>query len=97
MASGGHVLQQQKTFIEAKIKGLVNQDLKEICKAYDYQVSGTKAVLQKRCLESEPYTYTALHLEENGVTCVVTSREHELLTSLCSPREYRKNRGRPEL
>ena len=53
MASGGHNLQQQKYVYESKIKTLINPDLKEICKAYGYQVSGTKAVLQKRCLESE--------------------------------------------
>lgn len=53
MASSGHSLQQQRGSLEARIKLLVNPDLKEICKAYNYQVSGTKAVLQKRCIESE--------------------------------------------
>ena len=58
MASGGHILQQQRIVVENKIRSLVNNDLKEICKAYEYQVSGTKAVLQGRCLESEPHTCT---------------------------------------
>lgn len=53
MASAGYTLQQQKGSVETRIKLLVNNDLKEICKAYNYQVSGTKAVLQKRCIESE--------------------------------------------
>lgn len=53
MASGSHSIQQQKGSLETRIKTLINNDLKEICKAYDYQVSGTKAVLQKRCIESE--------------------------------------------
>nr|POE76190.1 e3 sumo-protein ligase pli1 [Quercus suber] len=51
MASGLHVLAQQKVGVEARIKLLVNPDLKEICKAYGYPVSGTKAVLQKRCID----------------------------------------------
>ncbi|KAF2159870.1 hypothetical protein M409DRAFT_29680 [Zasmidium cellare ATCC 36951] len=51
-AAGGHYqLQQQRPKCEAAIKNCINNDLKEICKAYNYQVSGTKAVLQKRCLE----------------------------------------------
>lgn len=52
-ASGGHWLQQQRPSVETRIKTLVNNDLKEICRAYAYQVSGTKAALQKRCVESE--------------------------------------------
>ncbi|CAK3936734.1 E3 SUMO- ligase pli1 [Lecanosticta acicola] len=44
-------LQRQKGNVESTIKTVVNNDLKEICKAYNYQVSGTKAVLQKRCIE----------------------------------------------
>ncbi|EME81933.1 uncharacterized protein MYCFIDRAFT_188816 [Pseudocercospora fijiensis CIRAD86] len=51
MASGGHVMQQQRGSVEARIKTLVNNDLKEICKAYNYQVSGTKAILQARCTD----------------------------------------------
>lgn len=51
MASAGYTLQQQKGSVETRIKLLINSDLKEICKAYNYQVSGTKAVLQKRCIE----------------------------------------------
>ncbi|KAF7189961.1 E3 SUMO-protein ligase pli1, partial [Pseudocercospora fuligena] len=51
MASGGHVMQQQRGSVEARIKTLVNNDLKEICKAYNYQVSGTKAILQGRCTD----------------------------------------------
>ncbi|KAI5356600.1 putative SAP domain, Zinc finger, MIZ-type, Zinc finger, RING/FYVE/PHD-type, PINIT [Septoria linicola] len=50
-ASGGHMLQQQKSSLETRIKTLVNNDLKDICRAYNYQVSGQKAALQKRCVE----------------------------------------------
>ncbi|PIA91599.1 E3 SUMO-protein ligase pli1 [Cercospora beticola] len=50
-ASGGHVLHQQKSSVETRIKTLVNNDLKEICRAYNYQVSGQKSALQKRCTE----------------------------------------------
>ncbi|KAF2212066.1 hypothetical protein CERZMDRAFT_19586, partial [Cercospora zeae-maydis SCOH1-5] len=44
-------LHQQKNSVETRIKTLVNNDLKEICRAYNYQVSGQKSALQKRCTE----------------------------------------------
>lgn len=50
-ASGGHLLQQGRVSVESRIKTLVNNDLKEICRAFNFQVSGTKAALQKRCVE----------------------------------------------
>lgn len=53
MASGGHLLAQQKPNVEARIKSLINADLKEICKAYGAAVSGTKIILQKRCIQGE--------------------------------------------
>jgi hypothetical protein len=53
MASGGHLLAQQRPSVEARIKSLLNADLKEICKAYGAAVSGTKVVLQKRCIQGE--------------------------------------------
>jgi len=53
MASGGHAIAQQRPNVESRIKGLVNNDLKEICKAYGFPVSGTKAVLQRRCITSK--------------------------------------------
>lgn len=57
MASGGHLLLSQKQSVEARIKILVNQDLREICKHYNKPVSGTKVVLQARCQESEQHTH----------------------------------------
>ncbi|KAK5112675.1 hypothetical protein LTR85_011186 [Meristemomyces frigidus] len=51
MASGGHLMLQQRPSVEGKIKQLINNDLKEICKAYGQAVSGTKSVLQKRCMD----------------------------------------------
>lgn len=53
MASGGHELIQQKPNVEARLKNLFNEDLKKICKAYGTAVSGTKVVLQKRCLDGK--------------------------------------------
>ncbi|KAK5166233.1 E3 SUMO-protein ligase pli1 [Saxophila tyrrhenica] len=52
MASSGHILQQQKPGVEARIRALVNDDLKTICRAYGYQVSGAKALLVNRCVEA---------------------------------------------
>ena len=49
-ASGGHTLQEQAKHIDTRIKSLINDNLKEICKAYSLPVSGTKAVLQSRCI-----------------------------------------------
>jgi hypothetical protein len=53
MASAGHLLAQQKGNVETRIKGLINNDLKEICKGYSLGVSGTKAVLQARVIGGE--------------------------------------------
>ncbi|KAF1822626.1 uncharacterized protein K489DRAFT_319371, partial [Dissoconium aciculare CBS 342.82] len=60
MATANHHLQQQRPIVEARIRTLVNNDLKEICRAHNYQVSGNKAHLQARCIESEMYA-------DNGV------------------------------
>ncbi|EMC96930.1 hypothetical protein BAUCODRAFT_32677 [Baudoinia panamericana UAMH 10762] len=51
MASGGHILQQQKPAIETQLKRLLNTDLKDLCRSYGKPVSGNKAELQKRCIE----------------------------------------------
>lgn len=53
MASNGLSLQQQKGSLETRIKLLINNDLKTICREFDYQVSGTKATLQQRVIEGE--------------------------------------------
>lgn len=58
MASGSHNLEERKRYLENRLEELVNQDLKEICRSNGYQVSGTKAVLQMRCRESELYPTT---------------------------------------
>lgn len=57
MASGGHLLLQQKPALVGRIKTLINADLKEVCKAYGQPVSGNKAQLQTRCQEGKlpPY------------------------------------------
>ena len=47
------MLAQQSQGVETQIKTLVNADLKEICRAWGYQVSGTKVQLQTRCSQSE--------------------------------------------
>lgn len=56
MATSGHILQQQKPHVETRIKTLVNDSLKEICRAYGQAVSGNKAHLQARCIEGELQT-----------------------------------------
>lgn len=50
MASAGHMLIQQSPMVEAKIKTLLNNDLRTICRAYGQAVSGTKIHLQNRCI-----------------------------------------------
>ena len=55
--SAGHMLQQTKSRLQTQLKRLVNTDLKEICRAYHKGVSGNKAELQKRCLDSEYGTH----------------------------------------
>ena len=53
MASGRHMLEQQKANVATSLKRLINQDLKEICRNYGKAVSGNKADLQQRCLQSK--------------------------------------------
>lgn len=71
MASGGHLLAQQRPNVEARIKSLLNADLKEICKAYGAAVSGTKIVLQKRCIQGEckhsSIAYRCVGAERSGI------------------------------
>lgn len=55
MASGAHTLQQSRLTIEAKIKSLINTDLKEICRGENLAVSGVKAQLQTRILARTCY------------------------------------------
>lgn len=50
MASGAHSLQQSKLAIEGRVKTLINNDLKEICRGENLAVSGVKAQLQARIL-----------------------------------------------
>lgn len=50
MASGALDIQQQKLAVEAKIKSMLNQDLKDICRGENLAVSGVKAQLQTRIL-----------------------------------------------
>ncbi|KXL50830.1 MAG: hypothetical protein FE78DRAFT_176641, partial [Acidomyces sp. 'richmondensis'] len=51
MASGVPSMHQQRPGVEAKLKTLKNDELKEILKAYGKPVSGIKTALQKRCSE----------------------------------------------
>jgi len=50
MASGGPDIWHEVTVLEAQVKRLVNNDLKEICRGENLAVSGVKAVLQQRIL-----------------------------------------------
>lgn len=54
--------QQQRNSLEKRITTLTNDELKTICRAYGYQVSGIKSTLQKRCLEGENMSFLALRL-----------------------------------
>lgn len=49
--SGVPSLYQNRLAVEAKIKSLINNDLKEICRGENLAVSGVKAQLQTRILE----------------------------------------------
>ena len=53
MASAGHLLVQQKAGLEGRVRLLINENLKKICKFYKCPTSGTKVILQKRCTEGE--------------------------------------------
>lgn len=44
---------QQRAALEVKLKTLINEQLKDICRSYGHNVSGTKATLQKRCVDSK--------------------------------------------
>jgi len=50
MASGGQDIWHEVTVLEAQVKRLVNNDLKDICRGENLAVSGVKAVLQQRIL-----------------------------------------------
>jgi len=43
----------QQLGVEAKIKALINSDLKEICRGENLAVSGVKAALQSRIIDRE--------------------------------------------
>lgn len=51
MASGIQDIHQSKLAVEARIKTLINNDLKEICRGENLAVSGVKAQLQTRILQ----------------------------------------------
>jgi hypothetical protein len=51
MASDSVRLRDLAAFVDRKIKSLINNDLKEICRQEGLQVSGVKAALQKRISE----------------------------------------------
>lgn len=53
MATAGQSLQQQLQSIKARLKGLLNNELKDICRTENLAVSGVKSVLQSRIIERE--------------------------------------------
>lgn len=61
------MLAQQRPNVEARIKSLLNAELKDICKAYGAAVSGTKIILQKRCIQGE--CWRRLRWERSGAGC----------------------------
>jgi len=56
MASGALSMHQTRLSVEGKIKVLINNDLKEICRGEGLAVSGVKAQLQSRILERKCYS-----------------------------------------
>lgn len=52
MASG-QSLQLQANSLHPRLKNLINNDLKEICRSEELPVSGVKAVLQERIIQRE--------------------------------------------
>lgn len=54
MASG-QSLQQQANSLHPRLKTLINNDLKEICRSEDLPVSGVKAALQERIIQRKIY------------------------------------------
>lgn len=56
MASDPARLRDLASFVDRKIKSLINNDLKEICRQEGLQVSGVKAALQKRISEGNHFT-----------------------------------------
>jgi E3 SUMO-protein ligase PIAS1 len=54
MASDSVRLRDLAAFVDRKIKSLINNDLKEICRQEGLPVSGVKAALQKRISEGNP-------------------------------------------
>jgi E3 SUMO-protein ligase PIAS1 len=60
MSSGG-ALQGQQVTLAAKVKTLINNDLREICRGENLQVSGVKSQLQSRILDREfPVSFPVL-------------------------------------
>ncbi|KAF2720516.1 hypothetical protein K431DRAFT_295021 [Polychaeton citri CBS 116435] len=51
MATGAHGIHQRREQVERRLRSLTNPDLKAICKDHGQLVSGTKAILLKRCLD----------------------------------------------
>lgn len=51
MAEYGRSLAQEVQHLTAKVKTLLNAELKDICRGESLQVSGVKAALQKRIID----------------------------------------------
>lgn len=69
------MLIQQKPNVEKSLKLLVNDDLKKICKAYGTAVSGTKPVLQKRCIDGEYQPFQHRAWERSGSAAWGSARD----------------------
>ncbi|OJD31649.1 miz zinc finger protein [Diplodia corticola] len=64
MASG-QSLQQQANSLHSRLKSLINNDLKEICRSEELPVSGVKSVLQQRIIQY--LSHLAHRGDENAV------------------------------
>ncbi|KAL1626656.1 E3 SUMO-protein ligase pli1 [Diplodia seriata] len=70
MASG-QSLQQQANSLHPRLKNLINNDLKEICRSEELPVSGVKAVLQERIIKRETFLPPLAHANraDPAVSC----------------------------
>ncbi|CAD0091666.1 unnamed protein product, partial [Aureobasidium vineae] len=89
MASDSVRLRDLASLVDRKIKSLINNDLKEICRQEGLQVSGVKAALQKRISEGSDSTKALERLryraEHQGRTPPAQSHQPSLARDTITP------------
>ena len=87
MASDPVRLRDLASFVDRRIKSLINNDLKEICRQEGLQVSGVKAALQKRISERNSIPRVRTTLFTHGAN-------NSSVSHCSSPPQGRRNRTR---